>query len=122
MITDIGLQCIASHLASANPNKTLTTHVALSENTDEVGEGDITVEDEEYRVATEVSANNITCLNEKLIVGSDIDTDGINLNKVGLLDQSVGGNLICKSKLNLTLSIGISQKLHIVYGIVARRF
>lgn len=118
MITLIGKQRIASHLASANPGNTVITHCALSDHAGEVSENDLVVEGEDDRTALTVSANNVTCLGEDTVIANEISSEEYTLRKVGFLDASIGGNLICTHKLNTAIVLSGSQRLHIVHGLV----
>jgi len=118
MITLVGKQRIASHLAAANPGNTVITHCALSDHTGEVSENDLVVDGEDLRTTLTVSANNVTCLGEDTVVASEISASAYTLRKVGFLDASAGGNLICTHKLNTAIALSGSQRLHIIHGLV----
>jgi hypothetical protein len=118
LITLVGKQRIASHLATANPTKTVITHCALSDHSGAVSENDLVVEGEDYRTSLTVSANNVTCLSEDTVVATEISASAYTLRKIGFLDASVGGNLICTHKLNTAIALSGSQRLHIIHGLV----
>lgn len=120
VVTTIGKQRCASHLANSSPGKTWFTHIALSTNTDAVSTEDLALDNEFYREALDtVFAADATVFGSIIMEGNDIGAGTTwTVYKVGLLDAASGGNLICQQLLGTAVEFEGTEKLEILWGVI----
>ena len=114
-VTTIGKQRIASALAVQQ----VFTHLAIGDGDTAAIVSDLALESEIYRkIYTTIASDNFTCRGEVTFKAKDVGSGDIEINEIGCLDASVGGNLICRHKLANTIIVKGNQQLTVVYGLV----
>jgi hypothetical protein len=115
-ITSIGLQRIASHLASA-PSQTLVTYLALGDDDTAFLPSDLALGNETYRVVVDsVFADGRVCFESVEIIASDIGAGTITIAEMGLYDAVVGGNLIARQVLDTAFTFSGAEKIRVLWG------
>lgn len=101
VITSVGLQRMASHHASANPNKELFTHIAFGTGiTLAEDDSNIALETELHRKAFDnIFAAGTILYGDVTILASEIGGDSYDISEIALYDASTGGNMIARQLL-----------------------
>jgi len=119
IVTTVGKERAASHLANSVPAKEWFTHIALGTNDDAESTEDLSLGTEIYRVALDtVFANGQTVFGHSIITANDIGVDSYTLWEVGLLDASAGGNLIARQVFNSSITFTGNEKLEFLWGVI----
>lgn len=117
-VMTVGLQRMASHLAST-PSKTLFTHIALGTGDIVCEAGDLSLVNEFYRVPFDsVYQDDVACVGNIIITGTDIGNDDYTIRELGLYDAAVGGNLICRQVLHIAHSISGLGQMEITWPVI----
>ena len=120
-ITTVGLQRMASHHASDSVSKTLFTHLAFGDGTEEAeSEDNAALENQIYIEALDnVFAAGVTIFGSLSIVATDIGGDTYDIAEVGLFDAASGGNLIARQLLDTVIEdLTGSDRIDTLWGIV----
>jgi len=119
MVTTVGKQRLASHLASA-PSQTVFTHIAFGTGDTAATAADLALEAEILRVEFDsVYQDDRVCFGKKQVQGADFgDEDEYTIKELGVLDAASGGNLICRSVLATAITLAKNERLVIPYGVV----
>jgi len=129
IVTTVGKNRAASHLANLGNATEWFTHLALGTNTDAESTEDLSLGAEIYRVALDnvagdgLTPNNIFATGETVFGHAVIQADSVaagtvTVAEVGLLDALVGGNLICRQVLSNALTLSGTEKLDILWGVI----
>ena len=119
IVTTVGKNRAASHLANSVPAKEWFTHIALGTNTDAESTEDPSLGAEFYRVALDVIwAVGETVFGHVVIQADVIGAGIITIAELGLLDASVGGNLICRQVLDTAETFSGTEKVNILWGVI----
>lgn len=115
MVTTVGKQRLASHLAST-PSQYAFTYIAFGTGDTAANAADLALETEIYRVAFDsVYQDDNVLVGEKLLKGSDIGSeDSYTVNEVGVLDAGSGGNLICRDVPDTAITIAKNERVRFV--------
>lgn len=131
IVTTIGKNRAASHLANSSNADTWFTDLALGTNDDAESTEDVALGAEIFRVALDGVAgdggagdlNTVFAVGETVFGRAVIQADSIaagtvTIKELGLLDAAVGGNLICRQVPNNELSFSGTEKLDILWGVI----
>lgn len=119
VVTTIGKNRAASHLANSVPGKTWFTDIALGTNQDAESTEDLSLGAEFYRVTLDtVWAVGETVFGNSIIEGNDIGADTYTIWELGLLNTAAGGDLICRQVLASSVSLNGTEKLDILWGVI----
>ncbi len=129
IVTTVGKNRAASHLANLANAKTWFTHLALGTNADAESTEDPSLGTEIYRIALDGVAgdglvpNTIFAVGETVFGHAIIQADSVAVGtvtvaEVGLLDALVGGNLICRQVLSNALTFSVTEKLDLLWGVI----
>lgn len=119
VVTTVGKNRAASHLANSAPGKTWFTDIALGTNQDAESTEDLSLGDEFYRVTlNSVWAVGETVFGNSIIEGSDIGVDEYTVWELGLLNAAAGGDLICRQVLGSAVTVDGTEKLDILWGVI----
>lgn len=119
VVTTIGLQRCASHLASA-PSQEWFTYLAIGDNDDNAASTeDLALTNETYRVALDsIFADGVTCFGSVSITASDVGAGAVVIKELGLFDADAGGNLICRQVLETAISITGAERIDVLWGVI----
>ncbi|KKN63202.1 hypothetical protein LCGC14_0503920 [marine sediment metagenome] len=121
VITTVGLERMASHLADSTPGKELFTHFALGSGTTLAEAiGNPALETQIYIEAFDnIFASGPIIFGYTSLVATDIGVGSYSIGEVGLFDALSGGNLIARQLLDTVISnfTGADQ-IDTLWGIV----
>lgn len=120
-ITTVGLQRMASHLASDSVTKQLFTHLAFGSGTELAeSEDNIALETQFYIAALpSIFADGVTVYGNIEITATDIGGGTYDITEVGLFDAASGGNLIARQLLDTAIEdLTGADKVNTLWGII----
>lgn len=119
IVTTVGKNRAASHLANVLPGKTWFTHLALGTNQDAESTEDVALGAEFYRVALDsVFAVGETVFGRSIVQADTIGAGTITVVELGLLDALVGGNLQARQVLETAFTFSGTEKFDLLWGVM----
>lgn len=119
IVTTIGKNRAASHLANSGNAVEWFTHIALGTNNDAESTEDIALGAEIYRVALDsIFAVGETVFGHVIIQADSVAAGIVVVKELGLLNAAAGGQLICRQVPNNELSFSGTEKLDILWGVI----
>ena len=122
VITTVGLQRMASHMADDAPGKELFTHMAYGTgvtSAESVENGSL--ETEIHRKSFDnIFAAGVILFGDVTLLASEIGGDSYVISEVGLYDASAGGNLIARQLMDSSayMTITGAERIDTLWGII----
>lgn len=118
MITSVGYEQCASHLASDAPGETMLPYLALGTDDTDEAVSDLALGAEIYRGAfTEVAQSGNTVLAKLVVQASDIGAESsYTIKEIGFFDAASGGNCLSRTILDASITLTGSKRIEFLVG------
>lgn len=118
LITTIGLERGASHLASPSVSNSWFSHVGFSASVIAATIDTLALTDPFYRVVLDsVTQSGSSVIGRVLVTATDIGASTYSISQLGLFDALAGGNLICMQVLGTAVSITGSDQAEVIWAV-----